>query len=198
MEEIKRVFFHEFGHFVAREINNRFYNGPEVIEIVITPFPFRPGLFEGDTRIKTSDDAKEKYVPTKDILPEYLASSSYGCFFQSYYMHAGLKDCFNANGMDDQQKWSNSLFHNGFEGYAPKVSEEEYEFFNYLTEKKLLDDFMMLNPDKYLIGNEDLSYHVDLNLLRGDTNNLIETHKEIYKILIDRYHKVLNSYDQEK
>ncbi len=84
MEDRNRVFFHELGHFIARQINHLHYSGPAVKSIEIYPHPDFPELYLGDTKVHLSGDEKENKPPNNEELSKYLASSTYGCIFQAY------------------------------------------------------------------------------------------------------------------
>src|SRR5688572_23049678 len=114
MEDLKRVFFHELGHFIANEINQRFYSGTGTKSITIDlAFPI-DHLYVGDTRINLSPDEKEKKPPTRELLPETLAGLIYGCIVQAHYKNENLTPCANLNGIDDMNlrhgaMWANKI-----------------------------------------------------------------------------------------
>lgn len=191
MEEIKRIFFHELGHFIAHEINRNFYHGNGTKSIVIYPAQGNPNLFMGDAVINLSEDERERNAPSKEILPEYLASSTYGCIFQAYYLNTPLNDCFEQNGQDDSKKWYASLCANGLDHLRPEISAVEKEYFELLKQKKALDEMVDLNPEIYLnsLGNEN--YNVDINQLRIDCASFVDKHREMYDILINKYLEIL-------
>lgn len=191
-EDIKRVFFHELGHFVAREINHLYYSGQSTKSIDIYPHELHPELFLGDLKVYVSNDGKGSKVASLDVLPEYLASSTYGCFFQSYYQRTSIRECLDKNGTDDMQKWITSLMANGLDWLNSDIASCDEEYFKLLNHTNKLDELMKLKPENYLIDNENMNYSVDIDKLRKDTSGLIEKHYLFYKTLVDKYIVILN------
>jgi hypothetical protein len=196
MNEIRRVFFHELGHFVAREINHLFYGGTNTKSITICPHKDFQHLFVGELKVNIDNDGKGAKVASLEELPAYLASSTYGCFFQSYYLNTPLKKCFQENGEDDMQMWLKSLLANGLDWLNSDITVYDEEYFNLLKAGKELDEILHLNPDKYLIDNGDKSYNVDVELLRQDTVEFIQKHYLLYKTLTDKYGQILNGHEE--
>jgi hypothetical protein len=191
MEEIKRVFFHELGHFIAHEINRKFYHGTGTKSIVIYPANGNSDLFLGEAIINLSEDEREKNAPFREILPEYLASSTYGCIFQSYYLGTSLNDCFKQNGHDDSKKWHDSLGAHGLDHLRAEISTAEKEYFELLKQEKALDEMMVFNSETYLVNLGNENYNVDINQLSIDSASFVDKHKEMYKILINKYLQIL-------
>lgn len=188
MNDVTRVFFHELGHFIAREINHKLFGHTEVISIMIDHY--NGHLYTGDTKIKISDDQRERRPPSIEDLPIYLASSSYGCIFQSYYLNTSLKECFDQNGGEDINQWYGSLLANKLVGWNQEFSKVERDYFAYLMKEDALADFMKIEPEKYLqkTGN---GFLVDVLKLRQDTTVLIKQHIEDYSILLAKYKEVI-------
>jgi hypothetical protein len=57
-----------------------------------------------------------------------------------------------------------------------------------------LDEFMKLDPQKYLKDTGYQNYHVELDQLRKDTSAFVEKHQEFYDRLIEKYKEILNKY----
>ena len=196
-DEVKRVFFHELGHFVAHEINKRYYNGTGTKSIEIFPFPYNNELFEGDAKINCSEDEREKNVPSIDLIAEYLASSTYGCIFQSYYKNEEtLDDCFKDNGMKDSEQWLKALRNYRIDDYKGEITSAENEYFKMLREKGALDDFMKLEPENYLTERGIENYNVDVDKLRKDTEAFVTVHQKGYDELIQKYQAWIDKYYQ--
>ena len=88
MSEIHRVFFHELGHFIAHELNFQLYGGHKTKSIFLKPYPPMPELYLGEAKVEVENGS---YIPLKEEVPSYLASSTYGCLFQAYYTGEELK-----------------------------------------------------------------------------------------------------------
>ncbi len=192
MEDRNRVFFHELGHFLAREINHLYYNGPAVKSIDIFPHPLDNELYLGDTKIILSADGKENKPPTNETLPEYLASSTYGCIFQAYSQNTTLEHCFCFNGKDDFDKWYGALLANGLDWLRVDISSMEKEYFKLLKEKGELDEMVKLLPDTYLTDNGNQNYSVNISKLRENTSIFIKKHHPIYKQFVEKYNKMFS------
>lgn len=190
MEDLKRVFIHELGHFVAREINHRYYGATPVKNILI--YPHNAFLYEGETNPVFSEDEREKNAPAKKDLAAYLALTVYGCFFQCYYLKQSLGECFKENGYKDTEQWHGSLREHHLDDYRSEITPVEEEFFERLKAEEILKDFMELEPEKYLLSNGTNSFKVNLDLLRADTDNLIAKHHDTYQQLIDSYEAFIN------
>lgn len=191
-QDVKRVFFHELGHFVAREINHLYYSGQGTKSIEIYPYPYNNELFLGDTKVNQSVDGSEKKAPTVEKLPEYLASSTYGCFFQSIYQNSSLKQCFAQNGEDDMQKWFSAMLANGLDWCNSDIANYDSEYFDLLKEKGELDELMKLVPENYLIDNGNNSFDVNIVKLKEDILPFIKNHYKVYRKLIEKYKEILS------
>lgn len=166
MEDLKRVFFHEFGHFIAHEVYRRYYGGTGTKSISILQSPQHPGLFLGEAKINLSEDEREKKPPTMETLPHYLASSSYGCIFQSYYLGQSLEECFKLYGEDDMNKWYSCLHEHRLVGYNTEFSKADTEFFEQLKANKEFGELTKLDPNIYLENLGEQNYQVNLDRLR--------------------------------
>lgn len=193
MEDLRRVFFHELGHFVAHEMNQRYYSGTGIRSITIQPHYLGDHLFVGEANINLSDDERERMAPPLKYLPEYLASSTYGCIFQAYYQKTKLSNCLKVNGEDDMTKWHGSLLANSLEYHNADVAVAEEQYFDLLVQKRALDTMMMLNPENYLVEEGNQRYVVDIDRLRIDTDAFIDFHIEYYNTLILDYKNILLS-----
>lgn len=193
MEEIRRVFYHELGHFIAHEMNRKFHKGTGTKSIAIFQSEANTELFLGDAKINLSADKRERDVPSKDLLCEYLASSTYGCIFQSYYLHCELTDCFNQNGQDDVAKWVASMRHHNLDHLRGEISVVEKEYFASLRQENQLDEMMALNPDKYLVKEGKGSYTVNIDKLVQDTTDFTDKHRGKYAQLLQLYQQVFDN-----
>jgi hypothetical protein len=191
MEDLRRVFFHEFGHFIAHEVYKRYYGGTGTKSISISESPEHQGLFLGEAKINLSEDEKEKKLPTVETLPHYLASSSYGCIFQSYYLGQSLEECFKPNGQDDMNKWYSCLHGHQLVGYNSEFSKAETEFFEQLKESKEFGEWIKFDPNNYVIDLGEQNYQVDLDRLRQDTSSLLDSQYKLYDQLINRYKEII-------
>ncbi len=133
--------------------------------------------------------SKHTKPPNNEELSKYLASSTYGCIFQAYYLGSTLQHCFKYNGTDDAQKWFGALASNGYDWLRQDISKIDNEYFNTLKERNELEELMNLVPDNYLIEEGDNKYTVNIEKLKEDTSMFIEKHNSLLKQLIEKYDK---------
>lgn len=194
MERIKRVFFHELGHFVARELNYIHFNGTGSAEIKIYPCREEQSEYCGHITPILPEGVLESdrtAVPI-DRLAEHLASDLYGCIFQSYYLNTGLETCTKTNGKDDIKDWIGSLYANKLSFLNTKISPLSIKHLELLKSQKLLDQFMKLTPEEYLIEAEEKHFSVNLEKLRRNTCILLVEHGEYYKKFVEQHQAVIN------
>ena len=194
MNDLHRVFFHELGHFVSHEINKLKYHGTGTKSIIIYSFGHNDPRFVGDAKISLTEGEKEKDCPSIDLLPEYLASCTYGCIFQAYRTNGSLDDCFKMNGQKDAEQWYWALRTHRLDDHKSEVTSIEKEFFAKLVNEKLLDNFTSLDPDKYLDKVDSTNYAVNIALLREDTKEIIKEHVAVYKELVEQIKVVIDKY----
>lgn len=191
-DKIRRVFFHELGHFIAREINHLKYDGPIPIQIKIFPCTEDPMEFCGETVPKPQLDPKMAMIGGRTRLPSYLLSLSYGCIFQSYYTQQDLNFCFQYHGASDFAKASGTLvFHKIFQ-VNDLLSQLDHDILNTLCSEKLLEGLMELEIEKYLIPKGENCFEVDIDKLRKDTADFVAKHFQVYEVFIDMYTNVVN------
>lgn len=191
MEDISRVFFHELGHFIAHEINYRFYNGNGVQSFIIEPSKVYPHLFDGEVKTILENGRISTDPPPESSIHESLAACKYGCIFQSYFMDTDLPDCLTEHGKIDNYAWYANLAAGKLAGYDIDIQDAEEAYFKELKKEGLLDDIMKLDPLKYLNHIGGNRYIANMDELRKDTNDFITKHKLKYQTLLDEYHKII-------
>jgi len=191
MKEVFRVFYHELGHFIAQELNEKFYQGPGVKKIILFQSPIKPEFFEGKTILNKND------FPTKEKLFPFLASSVYGCILQAFFKNETLDDCFIEHGKRDSEQWNNCITKTGYNGYQPDFFACEKKYFETLKAKGALENLKKLKPDNYLIIIDHENYRVEIDLLRKDTIDFLNEHKSFYFSLINDYQKIVDDHEQK-
>jgi hypothetical protein len=192
-KNLKCVFFHETGHFVAKELNFRRGKGTGTRAIEIVPDLENWGYYKGWTHpILPSDQQTDKIAPP-ERLAEDIASLIYGCIFQGYYMHSDFHRCFSPKegGFDDSDKWLSRLLYYKIDNM--EVSEMEKNYFNQLLENNELDTIINLNPGDYLqkAGKYD-HFTVDVNALRHNLSDFLDRHITTYEGLLHNYQQLFN------
>ena len=192
---MKRVFFHELGHFVAHELNKRYYKGTGTKSIEIFPTEVDKNLFQGDAKVVCTADEKERDVPNIEMLPEVLAAATYGCIFQAYYKKEdSFDDCFAKNGTEDTTLWKEAMRNFRIDDFRNEILADEREFYKSLWSKKELEDFIKLDQENYLTEHGTENYYVDIDKLRTDTEAFVTNHRKAYDALIQKYQAYIDKH----
>lgn len=189
------VFFHEIGHYIARELNLRLFNkGLGVAQIRLRVVTNKEGRldYQGET-IAAKPKGYRSTDRIKD-LPEYIAVLLYGCLFQVLYdcqkNHTiDFTTCFNLKpnnqGFYDCKAYS-SL--NGYCTHNNRMEIVEYtgnEYFKKLKNKRHFKNLFEIDPMEFLTENK--SYlEADLGRLNQRLTVFIESHMEEYLAYIQR------------
>jgi hypothetical protein len=195
--EIRRVFYHEFGHFIAIEINHQFYHGPGTKSIQLFHDLKDRNKWGGDTKVNLSEDGIERLEPAKEKLPEYFANLVYGCFVETYFIKEDFDTCFKTHGLNDTKQWHSILRHYDIDDYNVEISSMEKKFFEYLVDQKSFESFIQLQPDNYL-ERQGTGYTVDIIKLRRDTAVFLESHLDDYNRLVKEYSEIFDKIFSEK
>ena len=186
MNEIHRAFYHELGHFIAQEINQKYHEGPGVKEIVPFQSPANYDFFEAKTILFKND------FPTRERLLPYLASNTYGCIVQAYFKSQTLDECFKINGERDSRQWNKCITDHGLNGFQPDLFGCEKKYLQRITNNGELEYLKNLDPDKYLLKKDETNYSVDIKLLRSDLAQFIDSHTKVYSELLRDYQEAID------
>ncbi|MBO0329844.1 hypothetical protein [[Muricauda] lutisoli] len=197
---LKRVFIHEVGHFIARELNYKHYKiglGTEQIYIEPCRLPDTTDYSGGATAIKPKG-----YIENGEVQnpTEYMAVILYGCVLQTLYLKSkediGFRTCFNignlANGKLD------ALEFRAMEEYCtgPKRKkivefiEKEY-LSNLFTDQNHLKKLFELDPLKFIDNRNDKLY-VNLPLLKQSLEEFMTEHLEYYSVFVKTIKRIEN------
>lgn len=192
MEDIRRVFFHELGHFVANQINKLHLSGSGTEKILLYPCPQNPYVFCGKTSTFLPEGCNINSSPPMDRLAQGLLSCLYGCIFQAYERKESLKDCLDKNGCNDfDSLWKylgdHNLSHN--RGVFIELAEDYLEV---MVKKRALEDFLRIDPETYLNKTVENNFIVNVEILERDTSDLVNKHVELYLEHISEIRKLIN------
>lgn len=195
MSDFERVFYHELGHFVARELNAKYYNGAPTKSFEIFLHDSQSGLYCGELRVDKSNHPTEGDAPKLENLATYLASSVYGCFFQSLYLGQSLNDCFNRNGQDDCQKWISSLTANKLAHLKVAFVDIEKKYFDSLKNDPSIIEILKLDHRDFLSkpSPEAQNYCADIKILKERLKPLIDEHYTSYQELVTQYQQLIDA-----
>lgn len=187
MESIQRVFIHELGHFVAHELNHKYYNGTGVAAVLLHPCDKNINEICGSC--KPIINGNENNLVPIERLAEYLAVTIHGCLFQAYFMKQDWNDCMcgstNGNGGGDVEQWCKALYYN--KQYNHRFTEIENNFFVKLVNEKFLEGFCALKVQDYIHYSYNDTHTIDVEKLREDVAVSLEMYYPIYQELINQY-----------
>lgn len=192
MEPIDRVFYHELGHVIAQEIGRRHYGGSGVNEVIFYPCTENSEIYCGHITPVVPAGANNVEPAPLERMPRYLASIMYGCIFQDYY-HGSEEfgRCLEVNGITDFDSWKGSLiFHKKFH-LREEFMKIEGVFYKKLFKERLLENFIHIDPNYYLVLRDDLIFQMELNKIIEDLNEPIEEHYPVFDELVASYSVLL-------
>lgn len=185
MESIQRVFIHELGHFVAHELNHKYYNGTGVEEFIIHPCDENTNELYG--YCKPINNGNENNPVPIERLAEYLAVTIHGCLFQAYFMKQDWNDCMcgSGHGKGDVNQWYTILSKYNLPFF--RFPEIESIYFVSLVEENSLEGFCKLKVQDYIKQISNRIYTIDVEKLRKDIAISLEVYYPIYQELINQY-----------
>ena len=185
MESIQRVFFHELGHFVAHELNHKYYNGTGVALMSLHPCEENTNELCGSC--KPINNSNENNPVPIERLAEFLAVTIHGCLFQAYFMNQDWIDCMckSGNGKGDEGQWIAALINN--RQCNLKFTEIENNFFEKIVNEKSLEGFCTLKLQDYIHYSHNDTHIIHVEKLREDVAISLEMYYPIYQELINQY-----------
>lgn len=181
MEYIQKVFIHELGHFVAYELNHKYYNDDGVAEMTLHPCEKNNHEICGSFKF-INNSTKNNRVPIKR-LSEFLAVTIHGCLFQAYFTEKDWNDCMSVN--DDIKDWIGAIVNNQQD--SRHFVAIENDFFVKLVSEKSLERFSVLKVQDYIKPTFNRIYTIDVEKLRKDIAISLEVYYPIYQELINQY-----------
>jgi hypothetical protein len=187
MESEQRVFIHELGHFVAHELNHKYYNGTGVAEVLIHSCDENTNETCGSC--KPINNGNENNPVPIERLAEYLAVTIHGCIFQAYFMKQDWNECMcgstNGNGGSDVKQWLAALNNNQQSNF--NFAEIENNFFKKIVTEKSLEGFCKLKLQDYKDYTYNNTHTISIEKLREDVAISLEMYYPVYQELINQY-----------
>jgi hypothetical protein len=195
-KDLKRVFFHELGHFVAREINQKYFGViGRAKEISLYESLSKDGHYGGKTvpEIPDGEDRDKSLVSICEAMAVYV----YGCFFESIYLEQNFEKCFceygRCNGNQDFLNWWEALRIADRKEKQEEIHKNDLDYFDQLRLNKSLDKFLSLNVPDFLINSSvEGKYSVNIDELRRITFPFIQEHELPYLEFTQRIREILN------
>lgn len=125
-------------------------------------------------------------------LPSYLVSLIYGCIFQCYYNQTKLVKCLKMHGVTDVKKIAETLLFCKKIGLNQELAQIDESYFEYIISQKVLEPFMNLDIESYLIPLGDDHFNVNIEKLRQDTEGMIKEYIPFYDNIVYKYDQVIS------
>lgn len=190
---LKVVFFHELGHFIAHELNYEFsgFGKVEMVKFIT----LNNIHYEGQTIpfLKKNQTRNDKVVN----LPEKIAELIYGCYFQSIYTNLPLKFCLDtenksSSGYLDAKYIESSLF--DFKIMRERQSLYPYlhiKYYEQLKSSSLFKELFSVNCLDFLEPT-DFGYTANILKLEKLTENFRGSHKNDFNEFIFTIKDIIN------
>jgi len=196
--DLIRCFFHEVGHFVAREVSVKHFGVSPVKEISLKPSEKAAWLYLGSTGFVIPEGMED--VQHVINVPEKIVGLAYGCFFESLYKKIPFENCFspNSSGTIDLDHWNATLNEQGIYGGAGKRDElidTEKAYFNQLKESQFFEKIRAIDVASFLIaqGNQG-EFVVDLEKLRSELSAFLYEHETFFLSYMKKVRELIDKY----
>ncbi|WP_162926046.1 hypothetical protein [Chryseobacterium aurantiacum] len=192
--KIRRVFYHELGHYVSAFLNKKYFTGYGSEYIKIHRCENKQDEFCGKTEPIKPKDYK-KNILFYETLSENLVSYIYGCLFQSYFSQSQtLEYCFKYFGKNDEDAFYNNIaIHRLGQEKAFRLEQLNNEHYKKIADNELLKELESIDILSILIENDIKDeYFVDLKTLHEIIEGFLESYKDVYCEFIENYKDVIN------
>ncbi|RFS16081.1 hypothetical protein [Emticicia sp. C21] len=191
-EEVKRVLFHEIGHYLANKIN--YENGQPFYSNAIS---LMADADSGELLGRCESSAGYSNEPSKETLAQDIGRLSMGCIFQSYFSDGTLLTCYRNNGHSDyiaKNSRQNKLIKVYEKWKHVRLLEIEEAFLDKLLNCNGLDFLNDINPIELLyIVPEKGMWSVDIDKLEAKLDNQsVKTFKVNYLAFLTDLNRVIN------
>ena len=198
-KNLKRVIYHEIGHFMARELNYELYGIGEGVESIF----IKTHNIIGSTEYSGGTVPKKPkgYVDDKEIInvKETAAFFLYGCLFQTLYFifflseDISYRSCFSskkeANGRFDMSDFSGMSKYISGDKRKKIVEYTESEYINLLLcDQVHLEKLFNIDIIETLNKKQD---SVDLEILKVKLSDFKNEHKKYYSKFIETIDKII-------
>lgn len=185
MNDLHRAFFHELGHFVAQELNWKYFNGTGTESIDLYPCDGYSNIYCGEIEpTKPPNYSEDQYrVVPLEKLAQFLAMNVYGCIFQSYFLRDSLGSCFapQENGGKDYAASRGQIDLNRLLSAFSQFYQVCEDHFAMLRQSHIIDVFIKLSPEDFLESRGGGNYSVNLEKLRKSISLDISNHLPHYE-----------------
>ncbi|WP_417558588.1 hypothetical protein [Mesoflavibacter zeaxanthinifaciens] len=202
---LKKVFFHELGHYIAEELNEKhFGTAPTKLISFQTNIQGEENhhLIQYSGKQVSEDENNFNWEPpynSIDSVPYKIASILYGCIFQYLYNFSSeVENCYRGNGENDAARITHCsiIFFQGQKRVdkLKAIYSLAQEHAKVLSSTKLRD--IILEWDlKRLLNQKNEIYHleVDLSNLSLVSTEIIEIIEKKYLVFVDDLRNVITN-----
>jgi hypothetical protein len=195
--DLIRAFFHEVGHFVAREISSKHFEVSPPASIDLYPSGKMLWHYEGSfsPTIPKGQENNDEVIN----MPEKIVGLVYGCFFESLYFKVPFTACFDyrGNGSIDIDHWAGLLTKHGINGGEEKrraLIKNDEAYFDQLEKDNFFDEISQIDVMALLIEDKAQKgvYSVDIEKLREVLRPFLEEHEKIFLPYLERTRTIIN------
>lgn len=194
-EQIKRVFYHELGHYFAFKLGSKHIPNFEIENILIYPCKENNDYLCGEITPKVPKEYQSNSIE-KNRLSHYLCNQFYGCIFQIRFYHEEnkfeLKDCMQKYG-------NNDLFNAKIEISRHRHKFDDiYQIFNnhllLLKREQLINiENLFDNHHHKLFIQKDNKLSIDIEYLDKITTYILDEFTIFYNTLINELNLELST-----
>lgn len=192
-ESLKQILFHEIGHYISIELNQKIFKsgyGVEEIILIITDLNDNSSISSGKVISKKPKDYNEFSEIKKPA--EFIAATVYGCVFETlFFENINFYDCFNGedyrSGKIDYELYQRLIT----DEYSRVISDKlmSYIVKDYIIPMKSIEynhlqKLIQLDFNDVLLKN-DKGYQIDLKKLEIKLLDFINEHSKNYKKFVE-------------
>ncbi|MDD2984262.1 MAG: hypothetical protein PHQ74_12830 [Crocinitomicaceae bacterium] len=183
LENIKEIFYHEIGHFVAFKIHNKNRLDFEISEISIEKMVGTKNGFGGSITPIFPKSYKNSRILSDEKLSHYLIDKYFGCIFQSVLSsdYMDLRECMLAFGKVDQEMINGQTLCFGRLSKRGRIASFFDDFYIYIK-GNMMEEFEIirhLNFKGLLIESNEV-INVNIPLLEDRLRSFIDNFEKVY------------------
>jgi hypothetical protein len=184
----KTAFFHEFGHYVAHEVN-RISPQTKVTEIILRPH-----------KTLNRIDGCLCHDYTNESLAQKLANIVHGCFFESLILEReDFNVCFapQESGEKDMCDFNIALSSGGIDSNSDrkeKLWQLNENYYSKLKQCEKVKEILNLDVPSYLVPHQAIqdAYLVNLDKLAADIPQFLEDYRKEYAAYLNDIQVILD------
>lgn len=197
-----RVFWHEFGHFVAAYCNQLFFGKFGTESITINRQEYYGGI---DFKGYHTPNKPPNYKSTDPIKhpASMVASLVYGCYFQCIFQGNQLRSCFDeerngVHGFDDYGKvWTVARLFGLNDKERQDLESCIYEQFQNIRTNREFQALFQTNITEFIEKDDDV-ISIDVKALPGLFRDFLDQHCNEYKKFVERLEIIFENHQYRR